>query len=316
MKFLFISPRYSGGTGGHANMLIEQLRNSGHDVKKLEIPHIPIKNFKNPSFTILSGLNRILNQEKYDIIHAFNVPSALAMHFSKGKKKILSVHGVYSDQVEVIHSSITGSLAKKVESKALRWADILTTDSKTSQEKYKKKLDLDFEYLPTPIDSKMFENIPEIVKIPDQVVFIGRNSFEKGIDVLKNIESKINGNVVYCINKPWIETMKILKSSTILVVPSRIESLPTVIKEAFYLKIPVVAFSVGGIPELIKDKETGLLVEPGNSKILLQTINHLLLDKPLQLKLSTNAFNDVKKKFTWNIVLAKYIQFYEKILLN
>ncbi len=34
MKILFISPRYSGGIGGHASMLAEQLTNNGHNVKK------------------------------------------------------------------------------------------------------------------------------------------------------------------------------------------------------------------------------------------------------------------------------------------
>ena len=54
MKILFISPRYSGGIGGHASMLANQLSKNGHYVKKMEVPHIPIKNLKNPSFAILS----------------------------------------------------------------------------------------------------------------------------------------------------------------------------------------------------------------------------------------------------------------------
>ena len=54
MKFLFISPRFSGGIGGHASMLAEQLTKNGHYVKKMETTHIPIKNMKNPSFALLS----------------------------------------------------------------------------------------------------------------------------------------------------------------------------------------------------------------------------------------------------------------------
>ena len=157
MKFLFISPRYSGGIGGHAAMLANQLEHSGHSVTKMQTPHIPIKNFKNPSFAILSALKGIISRENYDIVHAFNVPSAFAMHYAKGKKKILSVHGVFSDQVNVLHSSTISTIATNVESKVLKWADRLTTDSKTSQTEYKKKLNLDFEYLPSPIDTEMFK---------------------------------------------------------------------------------------------------------------------------------------------------------------
>jgi len=295
-------------------MLATQLENSGHDVTKMNTPHIPIKNLKNPSFAILGALKGIVNRKHYDIIHAFNVPSAFAMHYSKGKKKVLSVHGVFSDQVKVLHSSTTSSIATNVESKVLKWAEKLTTDSKTSQTKYKQKLDLNFEYLPSPIDTEMFKQIPEVKKSINQIVYIGRDSFEKGIDILKNIESKINGHVVYCINKPWEETMKILKSSTLLVVPSRMESLPTVIKEAFYLKIPVIATSVGGIPELVNDNKTGLLVESENPQMLLEKINELLIDPILQEKLSLNGHNFVLENFTWKKILPIYVKFYENLL--
>ena len=295
-------------------MLATQLENSGHDVTKMNTPHIPIKNLKNPSFAILGALKGIVNRKHYDIIHAFNIPSAFAMRYSKGKKKVLSVHGVFSDQVKVLHSSTTSSIATNVESKVLKWAEKLTTDSKTSQTKYKQKLDLDFEYLPSPIDTEMFKQIPEVKKSINQIVYIGRDSFEKGIDTLKDIESKINGHVIYCINKPWEETMKILKSSTLLVVPSRMESLPTVIKEAFYLKIPVIATSVGGIPELVNDNKTGLLVESENPQMLLEKINELLVDPILQEKFSLNGYDFVLENFTWKKILPIYIKFYENLL--
>ena len=316
MKFLFISPRYSGGIGGHAEMLANQLEHAGHSVTKMKSTHIPIKNLKNPSFVIFSTLKVIMSQENYDIVHAFNIPSGFAMHYAKGKKKVLSVHGVYSDQVKILHSTTTSKIATSVESKVLKWVNKLTTDSKISKEEYDKKLGFDFEYLPSPIDTEMFKKIPEVKKSINQVVYVGRDSFEKGIDILRSIESKINGTVVYCINKPWDETMKILKSSTLIVVPSRMESLPTVIKEAFYLKIPVIATSVGGIPELVTNHETGLLTESENSQSLLKKINELLVDNPLQEKLSSKAYDFVIDNFTWKKILPSYIEFYKKLLNN
>ena len=314
MKFLFISPRFSGGIGGHAAMLATQLQKSGHSVTKMQTPHIPIKNLKNPSFAILGALKAMISRENYDIVHAFNIPSAFAMNYAKGTKKVLSIHGVYSDQVKIIHSSATSLIAANVESKVLKWADKLTTDSKTSQNEYKKKLNMNFEYLPSPIDTDMFDQIINVEKSMNQIVYIGRNSFEKGIDILKKIESEITGNVVYCTNKSWKETMQILKSSTILVVPSRMESLPTIIKEAFYLKVPIIASSVGGIPELVKDNENGLLTESENHQMLLKKINELLSDPSLQEKLSSNGYNFVIKNFTWKKIIPTYITFYENLL--
>jgi len=316
VKFLFISPRFSGGIGGHASMLADQLTKHGHTVTKMSVPHIPIKNLKNPSFAIFGALKGIVNNEMYDIVHAFNVPSSFAMHYAKGKKKVLSVHGVFSNQINVLHSKPASSLANTVELKALKWADKLTTDSRITHNEYKKKLGFNFEILPSAIDTTMFEQINETKNNERQIIYVGRDSFEKGIDILKKIEPKIDGKVIFCVNVPWKDAMSKLKSSSILVVPSRMESLPTIIKEAFYLKIPVIATNVGGIPELVTDNETGLLIKSEDSDMLLEKIHYLLSNKSLQNSLISKSFNFVNQNLTWDVVLPKYINFYEKLLAN
>ena len=314
MKFLFISPRFSGGIGGHAAMLSEKLTQNGHQVKKLETTHLPIKNFKNPSFAVLSSLKSLVDRDSYDIVHAFNIPSAYAMKYAKGKKKVLSIHGVFSEQIDTLHSKSVSSLAKSAESQVLQWPDKLTTDSKATQKLYKEKFDIDFEYLPTPLDTEMFENIGSVGKIENQIAYVGRDSHEKGIDILKAAESEINGNVVYCTDRSWEDAMRVMKSSSAVVVPSRMESLPTTVKEAFYLKIPVIATDIGGIPELIKNNETGILVPPENPSKLAQAINELLSDKEKSEKLAANGNTFVKNNMTWDVILPKYVQFYEDLL--
>jgi glycosyltransferase involved in cell wall biosynthesis len=316
MKLLFISPRFSGGIGGHANMLYEQLVKNGFDVKKMEVPHIPIKNLKNPSFAIFSSLKGILSKESFDIVHGFNVPSAYAMKYAKGTKKVLSIHGVFSEQVNKLHSKSISSIASSAESKVLTWPDKLTTDSRATQKFYKEKLNIDFEYLPSPLDTKMFEKIKNVEKIPNQIAFVGRDSPEKGIDILKEAESEINGNVVYCTDRSWDDAMRIIKSSSIVVVPSRMESLPTTVKEAFFLNVPVIGTDVGGIPELITNNETGILVPPENPGKLADAVNELLSDKEKAEKLATNGNTFVKNNMTWDVILPKYIKFYEDLLKN
>ena len=295
-------------------MLANQLQHSGHDVTKMETPHIPIKNLKNPSFAILGALKGIINRENYDIVHAFNIPSAFAMHYAKGKKKILSVHGVFSDQVETLHSKTVSSIASNTESKVLKWADKLTTDSKTTQKIYKEKLGFDFEYLPSAIDTTKLDKINDVKKTENQIIYLGRDSYEKGVDILQKIESKLNGNVVYCTDLSWNDAMIELKKSSLLIVPSRMESSPTNIKEAFYFKIPVVATNVGGIPELITDNHTGLLVPYDNPEKQVEVINHLLSNQELSNSLSMNAYNFIINYMTWEKVLPKYINFYTNLL--
>jgi len=314
MKILFIAPRYSGGIGGHAYRVAEKLREHGFDVRLLHVPHIPIKKLKNPSFAILSSIKALVSTEKYDVVHAFNIPSAFAMRYVKAKKKVLSVHGVYSEQVKALHSNSTGSMADIAESRVLKWADRLTTDSKIVQKAYKEKLGLDFEFMYAPLDTSKFDEIPSVSKVEGQVAYIGRDSHEKGIDILRKIESKINGKVVYCTNISWKEAMTVLKASSLLVIPSRMESIPQVIKEAFYLKIPIVATNVGGMPELIHDNVNGLLVTPENPEQLLETINKLLGDKESMKRFSEAGYDFVIKNLTWEVLLPKYIKFYEDLV--
>ena len=295
-------------------MLADKLSDYGYNVKKMQVPHIPIKNLKNPSFALFSSLKSLTNRESFDIVHGFNIPSAYAMKYAKGKKKVLSVHGVFSEQVDTLHSKSISSVAKIAESQVLNWPDKLTTDSKATQKLYKEKFDLNFEYLPSPLDIQKFSSISDVTKIENQVAYVGRDSYEKGIDILKQAESKIDGNVVYCTDRSWEEAMKIIKSSQVVVVPSRMESLPTTVKEAFYLNVPVVATNVGGIPELIKDNETGILVPTENPDKLADAVNELLSDKQKAKILANNGNKFVKNNMTWDIILPKYIQFYEDLL--
>ena len=313
MKILFISPTFSGagGIGAHAFRLSQKLSQEGYDIELMDVPHIPIKNLKNPSFSVFGTLKALSNSKTYDVVHAWNVPSAFIMKHIKAKKKILSVHGIYSQQVKMLHSKLTGSIIGSKESEVLDWADVLTTDSKSVQLEYKKKLGKDFEYIPAPLDPKRFTDIPDVKKIQKQVVYLGRDSFEKGIDILKKIEPNIDGSVKYCTSLEWHKAMEVLKSSQVLVLPSRIESVPQSILEAFYLKIPVIATDVGGVHEIISNNKTGLLVTPNNSKELLENINYLLNDIDLCNRLANNAHEFVMKNFSWEVLLPKYVKLYE-----
>jgi glycosyltransferase involved in cell wall biosynthesis len=313
VNILYISPTFVGGIGGHAFRVSEKLNQNGFNIELMHVPHIPIKNLKNPSFTIFGKIKTILNKKPYDLVHAWNVPSGIIMKNINAKKYILSIHGMYGEQVETIHSKSISKLGKIAEKNAIENADILTTDSKFVQKSYYDKLGLKIEYLPAPLDVKKFSNITKS-KLKNQIVFIGRDSYEKGIDILKSIELSINSKVIYCTNTDWVKTMEILQQSKLLIVPSRQESLPQVIKEAFYLKVPVIATNVGGISELVEHNQTGILVPSENPEKLKIAINDLLKNFELQEILKENAYNFILEYFTWEKLLPRYIKFYNNLL--
>ena len=145
MKILFIAPRYTGGIGGHANRVANKLRENGIEVDLMNVPHIPIKKLKNPTFLINSVIKSIFTKKKYDVVHAFNLPSAFAMKYINAEKKVLSIHGVYSEQIDLLHSNTISRIVKNNEIKIMKWADKLLTNSKNVQNAYKKKYDINFD---------------------------------------------------------------------------------------------------------------------------------------------------------------------------
>jgi len=317
MKILFIAPSYSGGIGGHASRIAPKLRETGLDIELMHIPHIPIKKLKNPSFTIFGIIKAISKKKSYDVVHAFNVPSAFVMKFIKAKKKILAIHGVYSEQIGLIHSNYVTSLVSNKEKQVLQWADVLTTDSLKVKKDYKEKLNLEVFHLPSPLDFQKLENISQTSKtsrIKNQILYLGRDSNEKGIDILKSVENKIHGKIVYCTNTPWKEAMIELKRSSILVIPSRMESIPQTIKEAFYLKTPVIATKVGGIPDIVNHDETGILIPPEDPLALIEAINSLLVNESKIKTLTDNAFQFLTANYSWDNLLPQYVNFYKSLL--
>ena len=313
MKILYIASRYEGGIGGHAKRVAEKLQENGFNVELMKVPHIPIKNLKNPSFAVFGVIKAMAKTKEYDVVHAWNVPSAFVMEKIKTKKRVLAVHGVYGQQVQQIHSKITSKIGKSAEKKALKIADIFTTDSKYVKDFYKNEFDVDFVHLPAPLDTSKFQDIPDVVPKKNQVIYVGRDSYEKGVDILRDIEDRINGDVVYCTDVPWKDAMKKLKESTMLVVPSRAESLPQVIKEAFFLKVPVIAADVGGVSEIVKDKVTGILVPSEDPEKLLESINYLLENPEIAKSLSVAAHDFVQRNFSLEALLPQYVEFYKKM---
>ena len=89
MKILFISPTFSGagGIGPHAFRVSEKLSQEGHDIELMDTPHIPIKTLKYVSFSVFGTLKALSNSKTYDVVHAWNVPSAFIMKHIKAKKE-------------------------------------------------------------------------------------------------------------------------------------------------------------------------------------------------------------------------------------
>jgi len=101
-------------------------------------------------------------------------------------------------------------------------------------------------------------------------------------------------------------------SADIFVIPSYYESFGLVTLEAMACQLPVVASRTGGLQILVKDGETGLLFEPRNPKDLTEKILHLYNSKELAEKITQNAYDNIKKSYSWRKVAEEI----EKIYLS
>ncbi len=87
-----------------------------------------------------------------------------------------------------------------------------------------------------------------------------------------------------------------------------------VLLEAFASGTCVLATRVGGISSIVADNSTGLLVEPGDSKVLAAAIERLLSDPLLRSQLVQNAFVHVKEKYPWARIATEFETLYRQVL--
>ena len=89
---------------------------------------------------------------------------------------------------------------------------------------------------------------------------------------------------------------------------SGIDMSPLTLLEAQLMKKPVVATNVGGIPELMKENETGFLVEKGNYKELIKKLSILIEDKQKRENIGNNGKKFVEENFSWNKIAREFLK--------
>jgi glycosyltransferase involved in cell wall biosynthesis len=93
------------------------------------------------------------------------------------------------------------------------------------------------------------------------------------------------------------EINSLYAKATIFCLPSFAEGLPTVLMEAMAMELPVVSTRITGVPELVEDAHTGLLVTPGRPDLLADALERLLADRQLCRDLAANGRQKVIHDF-------------------
>lgn len=134
---------------------------------------------------------------------------------------------------------------------------------------------------------KHIKNLVDLMNTRDNIIFTGP------LDEEKMCQRYLKSNVFVC--------------------PSSIENSPNSLGEAMILGVPSVASYVGGIPDMLKDKEEGFLYQHDSPYMLAQYICEIFENEDLALKFSKNAREHALKTHDRDENTRKLIEIYEEI---
>ena len=178
------------------------------------------------------------------------------------------------------------------------------------------------------------------------VVFVGRITRQKGLPVLLRAAARLDPDtqLVLCAGQPdtaelaaevtglvqdllntrsgviWLsgmlarrEVIQLLSHATAFVCPSLYEPLGIVNLEAMACGTAVVASRVGGIPEVVADGQTGMLVPSGDPAVLAGAVNALVRDQALAAAMGRRGRERAVAEFDWAGIAAQTVELYEEL---
>lgn len=192
-------------------------------------------------------------------------------------------------------------------------------------------------------DFRKEQNLPQDTKI---VLFIGRLELRKGIDIFEQVipevvkklpntafvfigaehgyskkqmieklkKYKVEKNALFLGPLPYKETMNALNQSDIFVLPSIYEPFGIVLVEAMVCRKPIVGTTAGGIPEVVKHGETGILVKTKDAVAFSKALLEFLQSPEKFTTFGEAGRKRAERFFNYNTVSRKILSTYQQLL--
>lgn len=287
----------------------------------------------------LSG-SRLIRRIKPDIIHCWgteNLNGAVLLEFSG--PSILSMQGIVRAYLKTRDlNTWQWKFFRHYESQSIRLAKIVTCESQWG-------LDRISEISPQKVTHKIEYGVfPSFYKTPwdpvfesPRFLFVGSLNRLKGIDILIEMlrrHPKRSWKMVFAgdgylldalksLNDPSIEILGMLKTEQVqqemskawgLVMPSRADTSPNVVKEARVIGLPVVGSPNGGHAEYIDHGKDGMIVDSENSDAWFQSINFLAMNYELCLQMGRSRHEHFRKYFRPEKTADEFLNLYRSLL--
>ncbi|MDA7733284.1 glycosyltransferase family 4 protein [Candidatus Pelagibacter sp.] len=316
------------------------LKNVSYSKDSIKILDAEILKHGVPDIVHAHNIFPLWSNSVFDFFYKKNIPIIMTLHnyrliweklglFNKHRDK----YGFFKD------SNIKSFVISKLINKR---SDLLTTITKfitltefTKQEFSQHNIPYDKLIIKPNFLSSTDNKIKSIVK-KKNAIYASRISKEKGIltliEAFKELDIELDilgdgpllkvikkNNTNYKIkfygNLPRDEVSKFLNNSKFLIIPSEwYECFPMSILEAFREGTLVLASNIGSIKSIIKDKYNGILFEYGNKKDLTNKINWILANPDICDRITLNANNDFKKKYSAEVNYAQLIKIYNNAI--
>lgn len=154
---------------------------------------------------------------------------------------------------------------------------------------------------------------------PDCKLIIVGDGPEKQALQRQSQQLGLSGSVVFAGSVPNSQLPPFYRAADVFILPSIVDSrgdtegLGVVLLEAVAAGTPVVASNVGGIPDVVVHKRTGLLVEQKSPGQLAAAVISLLKNPQLRGKLSAAAREHISKNFSWDVVAARFYDVFSSV---
>lgn len=148
------------------------------------------------------------------------------------------------------------------------------------------------------------------VDLPLKLLIVGGGSQESYLKILAK-ELNVQHDTIFTGKVDYDKISDYHNMLSIYVAVSKSESFGVAILEACACEKPVIVSAVGGLPEVVKNNVTGLVVKPQNPEEAARAIEKLVLDQSLRVKMGIAGRTRVQKLYNWDVNVKQMINIYD-----
>ncbi len=260
-------------------------------------------------------IRRVCKRIQPDLIHAWGIEKGAALIGSRlNYRCLVTVQGLFAWYKQMVPLPVYYRFIERLERLSLPRAQLVTTESKFAVEFLQNRFPgLEVHQAEHAPNRKFFEVQRQPKTQPAQFVSIGELSYRKGTDLLFHALERLRPEfpfrctIISGPDRSYVNSLQpglsaalaerlefkehllptqvanALEIPTIMLLPTRADVSPNVVKEAVVAGVPVVASNVGGIPDYVQPFKNGLLFPPGDVEGFVQALrtalNHELFSR-------------------------------------